>query len=81
MEDLFNMAGFSHSRVPAALNTFSYLMNSPIGLKFPNDLAAGLPGVNSLGELCIGHSNVQYISLEDILRKVGDGREEGGQPC
>ena len=34
LEDLFNMAGFSHSKVPAALNTFSHLMNSPIGLKF-----------------------------------------------
>ena len=49
-------------------------MNSPIAIenlnsiefKLSNDLAAGLPGADSLGELCISHSNVQYLPPEDM---------------
>ena len=87
---LFNMETYLYrSLLPSQMatcssDTFSYLMNSPIGFKlwchFPNHLAAGLPRVDSLGELCIRHGNVQYFSLENILWKVGDGGEERRQP-
>ena len=87
---LFNMETYLYrSLLPSQMatcgsDTFSYLMNSPIGFKlwchFPNHLAAGLPRVDSLGELCISHGNVQYFSPENILWKVGDGGEERRQP-